>query len=328
MSIYGKGAQIRRGLSRGLDFYTQQQLASRATEGKAVQNALAQRERDTDAEAERRVKTALELAKIGNYAAQGGLQGYVRGDENALASIGEFDQAGAQERDMATKLLEPFLRQEQYGAANELAGRVGLPQSFAPTARERAGVDLLGAQKLAAETKSKIDESVGAARVAHINALAGAARKRTDQIAKEIQQKASGGKLDLDNIKEMRQLLETSSNILGKQLEQISEAPDFFSDEERTQINPKYQQALKELSATNSYNRKLLDTIVKFQAENALPPVPARNAPPYNPGAQPQQNFDYRGMIQGMLKNTQPQITTPDGKRWTLDQNGNYVQVQ
>lgn len=328
MSVYGKGAQIRRGLARGLDFYTQNQLANRATEDKAMQNALARRERDADNEAERRVKTALELAKLGNYDVQGGLQGYVRGDENAMANIGEFDQTGAQNRDMATKLLEPFLRQEQYGAANELAGRVGLPQSFQPTARERAGVDLLGAQKLAAETKSKIDESVGAARVAHINALAGAARKRTDQIAKEIQQKAGGGKLSLDNIKEMRALLETSNDILGKQLEQISESPDFFSDKEQNQINPKYQQALKELSATNSYNRKLLDTIVQFQAENALPPMPARHAPPYNPGAQPQQNFDYRGMIQGMLKNTQPQITTPDGLRWQLDQSGNYVQVQ
>lgn len=328
MSVYGKGAQIRRGLARGLDFYTQNQLANRATEDKAMQNALARRERDADAEAERRVKTALELAKLGNYDVQGGLQGYVRGDENAMANIGEFDQAGVQNRDMATKLLEPFLRQEQYGAANELAGRVGLPQSFQPTARERAGVDLLGAQKIAAETKSKIDESVGAARVAHINALAGAARKRTDQIAKEIQQKAGGGKLSLDNIKEMRALLETSNDILGKQLEQISESPDFFSDKEQNQINPKYQQALKELSATNSYNRKLLDTIVQFQAENALPPVPARHAPPYNPGAQPQPGFDYRGMIQGMLKNTQPQITTPDGLRWQLDQSGNYVQVQ
>ena len=314
MSIYGTGAQIRRGLARGLDFYTQNQLANRSAEQNALLKAATDRQRNTDALAERRIKTAMELARLGNTAVQGGLQDFVAGDENALANIGEFDQ----NRFAAEKFLEPILRQGQYQSANELASRVGLPQSFAPTAREKASVDLLGAQKMAAETKSKIDESVGAARVAHINALAGAARKRTDQIAKEIQQSAKGGKLGIENIKEMRALLEVSNDILGKQLEQISEAPDFWTDDARTEINPKYQQALKELSATNSYNRKLLDTLIEFQTENTLPYQSMLSAPPStrrdDPGVQPygpNREFDM-----------------PDGSRWRINEQGNYERVR
>lgn len=322
--------QLRRGLTKAFDFATKLKLAQQADETQTSERAARSQTQSRDAAGERRIKTALELARLGNVQAEGGLQGYVRGgDEAALENIGEFDQESAANRSLAERYLKPLLSEGQYDAANELGARVGLPKSFSPTQTERARTDLLGAQKLSAEYDTESKAAITTARVKHINALEKVARTKADKIAKEIQSAAGSGKLGLENVKEMRAVISASNDVLQDQLAKIADSPDFYTDPERTQINPAYKSALQELSKANKYNRDLLNVITQFQAENTLPQVPVRNAPPFNPLA-PQpgaQSFDYQGLLQKMIP--RPEITTDDGIKWTIDpKTGNYIQVR
>lgn len=326
--------QLRRGLTQAFDFATKLRLARQANEQQASERAARSQEQARGAAGDRRIKTALELARLGNVQAEGGLQSYVGGTDEtkAFENIGAFDQQAATYRSLAERHLKTLLGAGQYDAANELGEKVGLPTRFAPTASERAGADLLGARKLSEEADRESQAAITTARVKHINALEKVARTKIDKIAKEIQQAAGGGKLALENVKSMREVLSASNDILQEQLQKIAESPDFYTDANRTQINPTYASALRELSKANKYNRDLLNVLTQFQAENALPTAQIPN----NPLGQQPSTKPFGG-LQGMFQRVAPenpafqlpQFQTSDGLKWTIDpKTGNYIQVR
>lgn len=352
MSVYGKDAQLRRGLATGLNFYTAQQLAKRAAEQQA-QDALAKKSAAAASNlSEQRFKTALELAKQGNLSAQGGLQNFVRtGSEDALGNIGQFDQAGAQNLMLAEKFSLPLAKEEQFAPANELLGRLGIKAQVGTTPTQTARIGELDAMRSLRETQAKADEAVSQARITHLKALTNAANKRAEQISKEIVKAGNSGKLTLDNVKSYNELLKNYQDILQGQLQTIGQMPDVMLKDENgieTGINPKYANDLTNLLTAFKSLQQQSEVLTAFQAENTLPPVPYRNAylPPSAPKAQDSLQ-DFRNQL---LQSIMPQLAAPqttsapattpspaqpsgevietdDGRRWQINVEGNYEEI-
>lgn len=292
-TVYDKATQIRRGLTRGLDFFTANELARQVAERDAAQMAGKTKAQQAAAANKQRLETALDLAKIGNLAAQGTLQGYVqRGDENALAGIGAFDEEAARNYQLAKEFGLPLTKEEQFGPANELLSRLGIQAQVGTTPTQKSRIGSFDALTSLRETQAKNDEAIAANRVLHLKALTNAANART----REIQQRVSKGKMTDADIGDHLNELQDTEAILADQLKALSSVPDFWENPDDLpadrKVNKRYLPALQELTGAHDRVRNMVTTYTNFMANRAQqfqPParplapgqVPSRTMPPY-----------------------------------------------
>lgn len=353
-SIYGKGAQIRRGLATGLSFFTAQELARQAAEREAQQIAAKMQAQQIADANKQRFQSALDLAKLGNFGAQGALQKYVqRGDANALEGIGTFDEDAARNYQLAKEFGLPLTKEEQFGPANELFKRLGIQTEVGTTPSQKSRIGSFDALTSLREMQAKTDEAVAANRILHLKALTKAANARTQ----EIQQRVTKGKLTDADIGDHLNELQDTEAILADQLKAISSVPDFF--DENGDVNKKYIPALQELTSSHDRVRDMVTTYTNFMANRAQqfqPParpllpgqVPSRIMPPYQQTAPDfiRQLMQLRtGQQTPTVSQTPPApqapittapapqtaeqiIQTPDGARWRVNANGTFTQVQ
>lgn len=292
-TVYDKSAQIRRGLARGLDFFTANELARQAAERDAAQMAAKTQAQQSAAVDKQRFQTALDLAKLGNVGAQGALQSYVqRGDPSALADIGAFDEEAARNYQLAKEFGLPLTKEEQFGPANELLKRLGIQTQVGTTPTQKSRIGSFDALTSLRETQAKNDEAIAANRVLHLKALTNAANART----REIQQRVSKGKMTDADIGDHLNELQDTEAILADQLKALSSVPDFWENPDDPpqdrKVNKRYLPALQELTGAHDRVRNMVTTYTNFMANRAQqfqPParplapgqVPSRIMPPY-----------------------------------------------
>lgn len=265
--------QLRMGLAQSLNFLAKQALERRAEEEKTQ---LLQRKAQADAVDagnKQRYQAALDLAKLGNLGAQGGLQDYARtGNLGALENIGEFDKAAAQSRMNAKDFLDTLLQREQPDAATDVARQVPGMENIrlGITPRQQGEIDILGARKLKIDTDRQIAEAYKQKKILHLEMLTKAADARLKEIEQRTEKARRKGAIDDDFINDAQDSFDDLVATLSAEEKSYLNNPASYADEEMKVLLPDIQLKLQDVHARLERASKKRDAIADYRF-NQLP---------------------------------------------------------
>lgn len=307
-----RARQIRLGLANSLNFLAKQALERRAEEERTQ---LLQRKAQADAVADsdkQRYQAALDLAKLGNIGAQGGLQDYARtGNLGALENIGEFDKTAAQGRMNAKDFLDTLLQREQPDAATQVAQKVPGMENIrlGITPRQQGELDILGARKLKIETDRQIAEARKNAYVGHLEMLTKSAKAKLKQIEKETERAAGKGKVDDDHITATNKALdELESTIAGEIKQRLADPTSYADPDDQTTVLPDVRNKLQELYETYSDIRTKKKRIADYRVQQLPSAISAERRIPMRDYEAPRQTPEQfrQELMQNLLRGVTP----------------------
>lgn len=306
-----RARQVRLGLANSLNFLAKQALERRAEEERT--QAL-QRKAQADAVADsdkQRYQAALDLAKLGNLGAQGGLQDYARtGNLGALSNIGEFDKTAAQSRMNAKDFLDTLLQREQPDAATQVAQQVPGMENIrlGITPRQQGELDILGARKLKIDTDRQIAEAYKEKKILHLEMLTKAADARLKEIEQRTEKARRKGAIDDDFINDTQSSLDDLVSTLGAEEKSYLNNPASYADDEMKVLLPDIQLKLQDTHARLEKARRKREAIADYRFNQLPSAISAERRIPMRDYEAPRQTPEQfrQELMQNLLRGVNP----------------------